>query len=138
MKILVSACLLGYPVRYDGKQISNKKIRDLAKDNILIPVCPESLGGLPTPRIKSEIKGDKVINYNGEDVSNNYLKGSNIVLDIAKLNNVDLCILKSKSPSCGINKVYDGNFNGTLVDGDGICAKLLKENGFKVLSEEDI
>lgn len=136
--ILVSACLLGYSLRYDGKAKTNQKIRDLAKDNILIPVCPEVLGGLKTPRPKAEIKDDKVININNEDVSANYLKGANIALDIAKLNNVDYCILKSKSPSCGINKIYDGNFNGTLINGDGICAKLLKDNGFKVISELEI
>lgn len=138
MKILISACLLGYSVRYDGKSKINETIRDLSKEHTLIPVCPEVLGGLSTPRVKAEIKDDKVINFNGEDVSDNYFKGANIVLDIAKLNNVDLCILKSKSPSCGSNKIYDGNFNGTLIKGDGIATRLLKDNGFKVIDESEI
>lgn len=137
MKILVSACLLGYEVRYDGKKVLNEKIRNLAKDNILIPVCPEVMGGLATPRIKSEIKDNKVINYEGKDVTANYLKGANITLDIAKLNKVDLCILKSRSPSCGNNKIYDGNFNGTLINGDGKTSKLLKDNGFIVIDEDE-
>ena len=137
-KILVSACLLGYPVRYDGQSKIVDKIVELAKDNILIPICPEILGGLPTPRIKSEIKGDRVIRYDGKDVTDNYLIGANIALNIAKLNNVDYCILKSKSPSCGKELIYDGNFNGTLIDGDGITCKILKENGFIVYSEEDM
>ena len=137
-KILVSACLLGLPVRYDGQSKLVEKIIKLSKDNILIPVCPEQLGGLPTPRIKSEIKDKRVIRLDGEDVTDNYLNGAHICLEIAKLNKVDYCILKSKSPSCGKGLIYDGNFNGTLIDGDGITCKLLRENGFVVYSEEDI
>ena len=137
-KILVSACLLGFPVRYDGQSKAVEKIVELAKDNILIPVCPEQLGGLSTPRIKSEIKDNLVMRLDGKDVTDNYLRGANITLEIAKLNKVDYCILKSKSPSCGKGLIYDGNFNGTLIDGDGITCKLLKENGFVVYSEEDI
>ena len=137
-KILVSACLLGLPVRYDGQSKLVEKIIELSKDNILIPVCPEQLGGLPTPRIKSEIKDKRVIRLDGEDVTDNYLNGAYITLSIAKLNKVDYCILKSKSPSCGKGLIYDGNFNGTLIDGDGITCKLLRENGFVVYSEEDI
>ncbi len=137
-KILVSACLLGLPVRYDGKSKVVEKIKDLAKDNVLIPVCPEQLGGLSTPRIKCEIKDGFVKRYDGVDVTDNYLKGAHICLDIAKLNNVDYCILKSKSPSCGKGLIYDGSFNKVLVKGDGIACKLLKENGFMVYSEEDI
>ncbi len=137
-KILVSACLLGLPVRYDGQSKAVEKIVELAKDNILIPICPETLGGLPTPRIKSEIKDNLVMRLDGKDVTDNYLRGANITLEIAKLNKVDYCILKSKSPSCGKGLIYDGNFNGTLIDGDGITCKLLKENGFVVYSEEDI
>lgn len=137
-RILVSACLLGYPVRYDGQSKVVEKIKELSKDNILIPVCPEQLGGLPTPRIKSEIKDKHVIRLDGEDVTDNYLKGANITLDIAKLNKVDYCILKSKSPSCGKGLIYDGNFNGTLIKDDGVTCKILKENGFVVYGEEDI
>ena len=137
-KILVSACLLGFPVRYDGQSKAVEKILELAKDNILIPVCPETLGGLPTPRIKSEIKDNLVMRLDGKDVTGNYLRGANITLEIAKLNKVDYCILKSKSPSCGKDLIYDGNFNGTLIHGDGLTCKLLKENGFVVYSEEDI
>lgn len=137
-KILVSACLLGLPVRYDGQSKLVEKIIELSKDNILIPVCPEQLGGLPTPRIKSEIKDKRVIRLDGEDVTDNYLNGAYITLSIAKLNKVDYCILKSKSPSCGKGLIYDGNFNKTLIDGDGITCKLLRENGFVVYSEEDI
>ena len=137
-KILVSACLLGLPVRYDGKSKAVEKIIELAKDNILIPVCPEQLGGLSTPRLKCEIKDKHVTRFDGKDVTANYLKGARLTLDIAKLNKVDYCILKSKRPSCGKGLIYDGNFNGTLIYGDGLTCKLLKENGFVVYSEEDI
>ena len=137
-KILVSACLLGLPVRYDGQSKVVEKIIELSKDNILIPVCPEQLGGLATPRLKCEIKDKRVTRFDGKDVTDNYLRGANITLEIAKLNKVDYSILKSKSPSCGKDLIYDGNFNGTLIDGDGLTCKLLKENGFVVYSEEDI
>ncbi len=137
-KILVSACLLGYPVRYDGKCKLNEKIKELAKDNVLIPICPEILGGLSTPRLKSEIKDKRVVRCDGTDVTFNYNRGANIALDIAKINNVDYCILKSKSPSCGKGLIYDGNFNGTLIKGYGITCRLLMDNGFVVFDEKDI
>ncbi len=137
-KILVSACLLGYPVRYDGKCKLNEKIKELAKDNVLIPICPEILGGLSTPRLKSEIKDSRVVRCDETDVTFNYNRGANIALDIAKINNVDYCILKSKSPSCGKGLIYDGNFNGTLIKGYGITCRLLMDNGFVVFDEKDI
>lgn len=137
-KILVSACLLGLATRYDGQSKAVEKIIELSKGNILIPICPEQLGGLATPRLKSEIKGNKVIRYDGKDVTDNYLKGANMALSIAQLNKVDYCVLKSKSPSCGKGLIYDGNFKGRLIDGDGLTCKLLRENGFVVYSEEDI
>ena len=137
-KILISACLLGYKTRYDGLSKPSKKIKEIFENDILIPICPEQMGGLSTPRPKAEIKGDKVINIDGKDVTSNYIKGAKMALEIAKLNDVDFCILKSKSPSCGKNLVYDGTFSNNLINGDGICAKLLKENGFKIYSEEEM
>ena len=137
-KILISACLLGYKTRYDGLSKPSKKIKEIFENDILIPICPEQMGGLSTPRPKAEIKDDKVINIEGKDVTSNYIKGAKKALEIAKLNDVDFCILKSKSPSCGKNLVYDGTFSNNLINGDGICAKLLKENGFKIYSEEEM
>lgn len=137
-KILVSACLLGLATRYDGQSKAVEKIIELSKDNILIPICPEQLGGLATPRLKCEIKDNKVIRCDGKDVTDNYLKGANMALSIAQLNKADYCVLKSKSPSCGKGLIYDGNFKGRLIDGDGLTCKLLRENGFVVYSEEDI
>ena len=136
-KILVSACLLGKNCKYNGLNNKNDFICSLEKDNILIPICPEVQGGLSTPRIPSEIKGDKVINKNGEDVTENYAKGASIALDTALKNNIDFCILKEKSPSCGVHNIYDGNFNKTLIEKSGYTSNLLKKY-YKVYSENDI
>lgn len=137
MKILVSACLLGYNVKYDGKNNFNKELSDFLNDYDVVAICPELLGGLNVPRIPSEIKDDKVINQDGEDITNNFLRGARKVLDIAKENDIQVAILKKNSPSCGSNSVYDGTFTHKLIPGDGICARLLKENGMIVLNEEN-
>ena len=140
-KVLVSACLIGINCKYNGKNNKNEKIIEFLKDKEVILVCPEVMGGLSTPRLKSEIvtsnKDFKVINEEGKDVTNNFTVGAQIALKRAIANNVKLAILKEKSPSCGVKRIYNGNFDGTLVDGSGVFARLLKENGIKVLTEED-
>lgn len=135
MNILVSACLLGVACRYDGKSKGVKNICDLIKRHNLIPVCPEQLGGLPTPRVPSEKLGESVINQEGIDVTLEYKKGADEALRIAKLFNCSLAILKEKSPSCGCGKIYDGSFSKTLILGNGVTAQLLLDNGIKVLGE---
>jgi uncharacterized protein YbbK (DUF523 family) len=137
-KILVSACLLGINCKYDGTSNKNEKILKLAKDFILIPICPEILGGLPTPREPAEQKGKRVITKSGEDVTKYFEKGAKEVLKIAKILKIKKAILKQKSPSCGCGKIYDGTFSGKLIKGDGVTTKLLKKNGIEVFSEEDI
>ena len=150
-KILVSACLLGFECRYDGKSKPCEKLLSLAKDDtVLIPVCPEQLGGLPTPRLPSErqrtdkgalksvrCKGAVLMN-DGTDVTANYKKGAAIALEAAKLNDVDCAVLKSGSPSCGKGLIYDGSFSGAKAEGNGVTAELLLKNGFKVLTEEEL
>ena len=140
-KILVSACLVGNNCKYNGKNNKNEKIIEFLKDKEVILVCPEVMGGLSTPRLKSEIvtsnKELKVINEEGKDVTNNFTVGAQIALKRAIANNVKLAILKEKSPSCGVKQIYNGEFNGTKVDGSGVFARLLKENGIEVLTEED-
>ena len=141
--ILVSACLAGFPCRYDGKKKPNKKIVEMVKNGEAIPVCPEQLGGLATPRIPAEIienenKEIRVITKNGKDVTRQYLKGAKITLDIVKDYGVSSVVLKAKSPSCGCGKIYDGSYSGTLKDGDGITTRLLKENGITIKTEEDL
>ena len=137
-KILVSACLLGCKCRYDAKLKTCEKVKALAADNILIPVCPEQMGGLTTPRNPSERVGDKVIMNNGTDVTENYRTGAETALMIAELNGVDYAILKSGSPACGSGLIYDGSFSGKKIPGDGVAAELLKKNGFQVKTEEEI
>lgn len=136
--ILVSACLLGVTCRYDGKEKYSKEILELKDNYILIPVCPEIMGGLPTPRDPSEIQGDKVVTEKGQDNSQKFILGAQETLKLAKLFNIDTAILKSNSPSCGSSQIYDGSFTGTLINGQGVTTKLLRKNGIKVYSEKEI
>ena len=138
--ILVSACLLGCKTRYDGKSTPCEKVLKLAEDNVLVPVCPEQLGGLTTPRLPSErIPGTKSLKMvDGTDVTENYMRGVQITLDIAKLDHVDYCILKSDSPSCGKGRIYDGSFSGRKIPGNGVTAEALLNAGYRVLSENEL
>ena len=137
--ILVSACLLGVPCRYDGASKPCSAAEELREWYRLIPVCPEQLGGLPTPRPASEIGPDgRVRNRLGTDVTAEYHAGAEDALRIARENGCRLAVLKEKSPSCGAGKVYDGNFDGTLTDGDGITVRLLKSYGIRVIGESGI
>lgn len=139
-KILVSACLLGCACRYDGAAMPCEKVIALAKDNVLIPICPEQMGGLTTPRIPSErIQGkDQILTKDGRDVTKDYKRGVEASLNIAKINNIDYAILKQGSPSCGCGQIYDGTFSGKKIAGDGITTETLKKAGFKVISDEDL
>ena len=137
-RILVSMCLLGENCRYDGKNCLNEEVRELAKDHTLIPVCPEQMGGLSTPRSPSEIVSGRLITREGKDVTEEYERGRQTALDIARLSNVDYVLLKSKSPSCGKGKIYDGSFTGTLTEGNGYTVRLFLENGYRVYSDEEI
>lgn len=134
---IVSACLAGIDCKYNGGNNVNDEVIKLVKSGKAILVCPEQMGGLNTPRIPSEIKKDKVVRKDGVDVTFEYHKGADETLKIAKLVEASKAILKSKSPSCGCGKIYDGNFNNTLVDGDGITTRLLKKNGIEVISSDD-
>ena len=137
-KILVSACLLGIPCRYDGKSKPVSGVIELKNKYELIPVCAEELGGLPTPRIGAEIVGSRVLRADGADVTLEYHKGAEAVLEIARENDCKIAILKSKSPSCGKNGVYDGTFTRTLINKNGILTDLLIKNGIQVLCETEI
>ena len=135
---LCSACLLGMNCRYNGKNKLNKKVLRLTKKEILIPVCPEIFGGLPTPREPAEQRGKTVITKTGKDVTEYFKKGAKEVLKIAKLFNAKEAILKQESPSCGSGKIFDGTFSGKIIKGEGVTTALLKKNKIKVLSEEDL
>lgn len=140
---LVSACLVGVNCRYDGKDSKNDKILKFIKNNKCILICPEQLGGLSTPRFPAEIveiKNNRKIvkNNKGIDVTDEFYKGAYETLKIAKLYDIKTAILKSRSPSCGYGKIYDGSFSGNLIEGKGITAELLESNGIKIYTEEDI
>lgn len=142
MLYIVSACLAGIKCRYDGKDNGDEKIIQLVKEGKAIPVCPEVFGGLSIPRVPCEIvlddKGNiKVINKEGVDCTENFKEGAKKSLAIAEILGADTAILKSKSPSCGCGKIYDGTFSGKLVEGDGVAAKFLTENGIKVYNEDN-
>ena len=138
MKILVSACLLGTNCRYDGGNNQRSQVLELLKDHTLIPVCPEQLGGLSTPRPPVEWQGEKAMNNQGTDCTRQFVKGAEEALRIARLYQCELAILKAKSPSCGNHQIYDGTFSGTVVDGAGGTARLLQEQGIRVLNETEV
>ena len=138
MRVLVSACLLGENCKYNGKNNYSQKVIDFVKGHEVIAVCPEALGGLSTPRIPSEIVNGLVINANNEVVDSEFKKGAERALKQALDYDVDLAILQSRSPSCGVNEIYDGSFSGKLIKGQGVLTKLLIENGIRVIDVENL
>lgn len=137
MKILVSECLLGVNCRYDGKTNEKPWIRELLEKHTVIPVCPEQLGGLSTPRPPVEWIGEKAMNIEGTDCTAQFLRGASEALRIARLYGCEMAILKAKSPSCGSRQIYDGSFSGKVIDGMGATARLLRENGIAVMNEKE-
>ena len=137
-KILISACLVGENCKYNGGNNLHSKIDDLLEKYDLIPFCPEERGGLPTPRNPSEIKGDRVVMNNGKDVTDNFNNGAQLALMLCLYLDIKIAVLKERSPSCGTHQVHDGSFKEKLIDGMGVTAKLLKENGIQVYSEDEI
>ena len=138
MKIAVSACLLGENCKYNGGNNYSEKLAEFLKDHQVISLCPEVLGGLPTPRKPAEIVDGRVKLENGHSVDYEFRKGALIALDKVIDNQVDLVILQSRSPSCGVNNIYDGSFSGKLIDGSGVFAKLLKDKGIEIIDVEDL
>ena len=136
-KLLISACLLGVPCRYDGKSKPVASIERLREKYELIPICPEQLGGLPTPRNPSERIGGRVVMEDGTDVTTQYQKGAQAALELCLREGCVAAVLKERSPSCGSGEIYDGTFTRSLVAGDGVTAELLKENGIKVYGESE-
>lgn len=136
--ILVSACLLGDNVKYDGKNNYDQRIEQLKEIFDIVPICPECFGGLPTPRIPSEIKNSEVFNKEGQNVTENFRVGAHKVINIVNFKHVKKAVLMDRSPSCGVHKIYNGRFNGTLIDGQGVCAKLLKEHGVDIYTIDEI
>ena len=137
MKILVSACLLGCSCRYGGKSKADERVLALNTCHTLIPVCPEQLGGLSTPRLPAEIQGERVIRRDGADVTAEYSMGAREALRLYQLLGCDAAILKARSPSCGKGCIYDGTFSGTLTEGSGVTAALFQQNGVRIFTEDE-
>ena len=136
-KVLISKCLAGFNCRYDGGNNLVAEIRQLVEDGLAVTACPEQLGGLPTPRIPSERVGSRVVNREGTDVTAEFKAGAEVALRIARENGCRTAILKSRSPSCGKGCIYNGQFTGELVPGNGVTADLLLRHGIEVLTEEE-
>ncbi len=133
-KFLVSACLIGVNCRYDCKSKTNPQIVDLLDQGLVVPVCPEQMGGLSTPREPAERVNGKVLTASGKDVTQNFQMGAQEALKLAKMFGIKKAILKSKSPMCGKDQVYDGTYSGTLKAGHGVLTELLIANDIEVES----
>ena len=140
IKVLISACLLGDNVKYSGgNNLTPELITLLEKYNVdIVKVCPECFGGLPIPRVPSEIKENKVFSKDNRDVTEEFLIGTEKTLKIAKENDVNFAILKERSPSCGSTYIYDGNFSGKIIEGQGVATRKLNEENIIVFSEENL
>jgi uncharacterized protein YbbK (DUF523 family) len=139
--MLVSACLLGLNCKYSGGNNRDERVIELLGKENLVPVCPEQLGGLETPRVPCEIRiidgKRRVMNKDGVDHTNEFLKGAEETLKLARLLKEDAILLQPRSPSCGCRRIYDGSFSGKLIEGEGVAAELLRKNGIKVFDTED-
>lgn len=137
-KLLVSACLLGENCKYNGGHNYTPTAETLRERFEVIPVCPEQLGGLSTPRVPSERAGDRVLTRDGRDVTEAFRQGAEKTLSIAQAEGAARAVLQVRSPSCGCGTIYDGTFSGTLVPGKGVTAQLLEQNGVKIYSSTQI
>ena len=137
-KLLISACLLGEKCRYDGSGNYIPGVERLRERYELVPVCPERLGGLPTPRTPAERVGERVLSKVGEDVSDAFRIGAERALETARAHGVHLAVLKERSPSCGCGYIYDGSFSGKIISGDGVTAELLAQSGIRIFGESRI
>ena len=137
-RILISACLVGDNVKYDGGNNKNPLISKLLEKYELVPFCPEVEGGLPTPRHPSEQRGEQVVNDIDEDVTDEFNRGADLALNICLYLKIKKAILKERSPSCGVHSIYDGTFSSKVIPGMGVTAALLKRKGIAVYNEDEI
>ena len=137
-RILISACLVGDDVKYDGGNNKNPLISKLLEKYELVPFCPEVEGGLPIPRHPCEQRGEQVVNDLDEDKTDEFNKGADLALNICLYLKITKAILKERSPSCGVHSIYDGTFSHKVIDGSGVTAALLKRKGIQVYNENEI
>ncbi len=136
--LLVSACLLGTACSHEGGDSRRAAVEALADTHRLVPVCPEVCGGLSTPRPAAERQGERVVNVNGDDVTDAYVRGARAAVELARATGARRAVLKARSPSCGSAEIYDGTFSRTLHAGEGVTAAALRVAGIEVVSEDDI
>lgn len=137
MKLAVSACLMGCPCRYDHGNCYSPAIARLAQNHTLIPVCPEMMGCLDSPRVPCEIVDGEVITKDGHQITEKVNQGADLALEAVKKEQCQAVICKQCSPSCGCGKIYDGTFSGKIIRGDGIFTRKLKQKGIPVISDEE-
>jgi uncharacterized protein YbbK (DUF523 family) len=135
-RLIISACLCGQLCRYDGAKLEHPRLEALAASGLAVPVCPELLGGLPTPRTPCELIRGRACTADGRDLTDMFMAGASRVLEIARAHGIRTAILKERSPSCATSRIYDGSFSGRLIPGMGLTAALLHRNGFKLLNED--
>lgn len=138
MKVLVSACLLGRNCKYNGGNNYNEKLAEFLKGKEVLEICPEVLGGLPTPRPSVELVNGVAVDKEGNSKDENFRKGVDTAMEMIRERDIDLVVLQSRSPSCGVKQIYDGSFSGRLINGKGLFAQALIDNGYKVIDVEDI
>lgn len=138
MNIAVSACLLGCPCRYDGKSCSSTAAMKLALKHTLVPVCPETMGGLESPRDPAELQNRRAINRSGEDVTEAFETGSEAALDAVRKTGCTAAVLMQRSPSCGCGRIYDGTFQSVLIEGDGLFTRKLKKEQIQTVSIDEL
>lgn len=144
VKVLVSSCLIGAPVRYNGtdKKVSHPILERWVQEGRVVPACPEVLGGLGTPRPPAEVihvqRDRRVVADTGRDVTSEFERGAALAVEQARRNDVSIAVLKDGSPSCGSRWIYDGTFSGSRVSGEGVTAALLRKCGIRVFSEEEL
>jgi uncharacterized protein YbbK (DUF523 family) len=136
-RLLISACLCGHICRYDGARLEYPRLAEFAASGLGVPVCPELLGGLPTPRAPCELIRGRAFTADGRDMTGMFMKGAFRVLGIAGEHRIRTAILKERSPSCATSRLYDGTFSGRLTPGMGLTALLLQQKGFTLFNEED-
>jgi len=138
MKILVSACLLGENCKYNGGNNYNQNVVDYCKEHEVVSVCPEIMAGLGAPRDSAELVEGIVKTKNGRDIDDEFRRGVTLAMEYVRKENIDLAVLQSRSPTCGVNQIYDGSFQGQLIQGKGIFTAALEEDGYRVMDAEDL
>ena len=139
-RLLASACLLGFECKYSGgsNALPDEELAALRRKYLLVPVCPETAGGLPTPREPSERRGGKIVSREGKDVTANFAIGADVALRLCRRFGCRKALLKERSPSCGSGEIYDGSFSGVLTEGDGAAAEAIKAAGVEIFGESRI